>query len=340
MFTQARLKLTLIYLLFITLTSGVFSTLIYLNTSHQIEGFIQFQNERVLRFQEFSQDDTRPRGPQNQPPLIPTQELIDQKHLLLSSLIILNLGIIVVSGAGAYYLAGRTLKPIQTMLNQQNQFIADSSHELRTPIATLKAEVESYLMEKRLTHKQARQILNSNLQELDSLHNLVNNLLQIAKLENNNQDFQLKKHSIKKILLQSIKKITPLAKERNITIKHKITDRSVLADAPSLSELFIILLDNAIKYSPKNSTTNIATRISSNTLSITIKDQGIGISPDELKNIFHRFYRADKSRSTTDGHGLGLSIAQKIALKHNASLTAHSNGKKGSIFTLKLPLQS
>ncbi len=329
MFQSARLRLTLWYLTIIMCISIIFSAAIYSIISRQIEGFIRLHNERIERFRVFR----RP-----EPPFINTDELLNQKKKLLYNLIFINFGICVVAGGGSYFLSGRTLKPIKLMIDEQNQFISNSSHELRTPIANLRAEMEGSLLEKHISDKRARELIRSNLEEVETLQLLTNKLLRIAQIHSSSFEKADENVSILEVIKAAQKKVSSLAKQKNITITSKINDQTIKGDKNSLIEVFVIILDNAIKYSPKNTKVTITSENTKNAVKILISDQGIGISKKDLPHIFEQFYRADSSRSQVEGYGLGLSIAKKIVETHNGNISAISNKDKGTTLRVQLPL--
>jgi len=317
------------------LISIVFSAVIYRMVSNQIEGFISMQNDRIRRFQ----FQPPPNAPKNlEPPYFSTEDLRSQENQLIYTLVFINFGILIISGGAGYLLAGRTLHPIKLMIDEQNQFITDSSHELRTPIATLRAEMEGSLLEKNITDSQARKLITSNLEELGTLQTLTNNLLRLAQTHNGNFGNTTETCSIPDIISMAKKKVAALSKQKGITIKINVDDRMVKGDKKSLTEVFVILLDNAIKYSPNGTQIDVTSKSNNAVLKISICDQGIGISAKDLPHVFERFYRADKSRSQVEGYGLGLSIAKKIVEAHDGSIHAKNNRDKGSTFVVQLPV--
>ncbi len=336
MFHSARITLTAWYLLIIMTISIIFSTAFYYVATSEIERIINRLEYRRV----FPDLDMPFRVPRS---LISNtynlEELEHAKQQLLTTLVIINGAILFIAGGGGYFLAGRTLKPIEEMVEEQRQFITDSSHEIRTPIATLRAEMESNLMEKHISDKKARTLIKSNLEELDTLQNLANDLLKIAQLHGIQKVFPTEIFTLHELFKLVNKKTQLLAKQKHIDLVYSIKNASIQGNKKNLTELFVIFIDNAIKYSPEHTTITVSTYTKKDQAIVTIKDQGIGIHKEDLPFIFNRFYRADKSRSQAEGYGLGLSIAKKIVELHNGSITVRNNIKTGTIFIVTLPLK-
>ncbi len=340
MFQSTRLKLTAWYLLIIMSISTLFSVAIYNNVSRQIEGLIRIHNERVKNFQFGSpQNDLPPRSLSDAPPMISTEDLQKQREQLIYTLFFINLGILVVAGGAGYFLAGRTLRPIKLMVDEQNQFISDASHELRTPIATLRAEMEGKLLEKRISNKEVRKLIASNLEDLDTLQNLADSLLKLTRIHTlNDTQKEMANISLSEVVKAAYKKVLPLAKKKKIKINVKVAEAIVKGDKSNLTEVLVILLDNAIKYSPKGSAVRVVSKVLDHKVKVSVSDRGMGIAKEDLPHIFERFFRADKSRSLVGGYGLGLSIAKKIVESHRGSIRTTSKIGKGSTFEVTLPL--
>jgi two-component system, OmpR family, sensor histidine kinase CiaH len=332
MFQSARLKLTIWYLTIIMLVSAIFSMVIYGNVSHQIEGLIRMQNDRLRNFQNF------PPPGFNPPPMIGIDELKGQEEQLLYTLLFVNAGILVFAGGLGYLLAGKNLHPIKLMIDEQNQFISDASHELRTPIATLQAEMEGRLLEKNITDSQARQLIKSNLEELGTLKNMTNSMLQLTRAHAMDSNSQMQSFSLLELINLAKDKISVLALKKHISIHIKMPEMIISGNREDLLEVFLILIENAIKYSPNNSDVEISCKKLPDKVNIFVVDHGIGISDEDLPRIFERFYRADKSRSVIEGFGLGLSIAKKIIEGHKGSISVTSKVGKGSTFEVSLPV--
>lgn len=338
MFKSAKLKLTAWYLLFIMLISLVFSTVIYNLT---IREFGRFQRmHRIQILQEIENKDI-PRGP------IDNQRLklvLDDdmgfnvaKSRLIYNLILINFGILVISGFSGYFLAGLTLKPIEDMNEEQNRFISDASHELKTPLTSLKTSFEVFLRDKNKTLSESEEIMKDGVQEIDKLHRLSEGMLRLALFKHADVSLEKEVISIKKCIEKSLKKIRYMAKDKNIKIKKTISDFNILAAEEEVVDLITIILDNAVKYTPKNGSISLTVEKNKSIGEIKIADTGIGISEKDIKHIFDRFYRSDKARSNSgkNGYGLGLSIAKEIARAQNITLHVKSLQGKGTEFSLK-----
>lgn len=334
MFESARLKLTAWYLLIIMLISGFFSMAFYQAATQEIQIImdkIQYEQQRQdTEFPEYS------RGYRLPP--FSLEDLQAVKDRIKFNLILLNGFIFIVAGGAGYFLAGRTLRPIKLMIDEQNQFISSASHELRTPIATMRAEMEGSLLEKNISDREARHLINSNLEELSTLQELTNSLLRLAHVHNVKAEKYAEVLSMDTVLKTALKKIAPLAKKKDITIDIESVDAKIIGDKRSLIEVFVILLDNAVKYGPEKSHISVRSTTEKGMIVVHVEDNGIGINKKDLLRVFERFYRADKARNK-DGYGLGLSIAKKIVETHDGTISVKSKLKKGTTFTVQLPQQ-
>jgi len=334
MFHNARIKLTVWYLLIIMLISILFSLEIYTILTRELErGF------RTLSLRRAEQQLVSPSQPLR-PQLLEPNYIQTAEGRIRVNLIYINLIIFGVSGVAGYFLAGRTLKPIKIMLEEQSRFVADASHELKTPLTSLRTEMEVYLRSKKNTVGEANALIKSNLEEINALQTLSDNLLQLAKYPKQNGKTIFEKNSIMEIIAMANKKISSLAKDKKITFVNKIEDATVSGDKQSLLQLFVVLFENAIKYSPQNSTVKIMAQKKDHLIIISVEDNGIGIGKGDLPHIFDRFFRADISRSKVNGYGLGLSIAKEIVGAHNGSISVKSDLGKGTTFIVQLPLVS
>ena len=342
MFQTARIKLTAWYLLIIMCVSFSFSAVIYRVLTREVERFARAQRFRI---EHPLQDTLQPRMQafENSQPTIRVMldpDLIAETNKrILWSLVSLNGIIIILSGGLSYLLAGRTLNPIRQMVDEQNQFISDASHELRTPLTSLKSALEVNLRDKNLTLAQSKKIMAENITEVNNLQALSDSLLQLAQVQTPHAKQLFESVEIEKVIKDAIEKLSVISKNNHVTIKSRIKSSSVLGNPYSLTDLFVILLDNAIKYSGKSKEVTIEANVKDGNTIIQITDLGVGISEHDLPHIFDRFYRADAARtnSAIRGYGLGLSIAKQIVHMHKGTIRVQSEIKKGTTLIVTLP---
>lgn len=342
MFHQTRIKLTAWYLIIIMAVSISFSTFIYLGATREFNRIIRIEQLRTLRPDISDQYIQKPVWENENIPLTtpPDSRLIqDVRVRVLEGLIGINLIILFLSALAGYFLAGRTLRPIKNMLDEQNRFITDASHELNTPLTSLKTSIEVNLRDKNLNIEKLKQALLSNLEEVNNLQALSNELIEITQYQKVNGNFELKKIDIANVINAAILKIKPQADKKQIKINIKNKKIFVNADERSLVELFTILLDNAVKYSPEKKDINVQVLSVDSKLKVIVSDNGIGIDKEDIPFIFERFYRTDKSRTKQQiaGYGLGLSIAKRIVELHSGTINVESPKGKGATFAVVMP---
>ena len=313
-----------------------FSAIIYRGATNEIDRLAQMQKQRIER--RFQENKFYPPPPNIR--FFDPELLEETKQRLLLILIMINSGIIFFAGSLSYLLAGKTLQPIQEMVEEQNRFISDASHEFRTPLTALKSSLEVNLRDKNLSLTDAKKVIDESIEDVNRLQSLSDSLLNLSKYQEPFSILNSKIISVNICLDEAIKKIKPLAKQKQITVKKNLENIEIKGIKDNLVNLFVIILENAIKYSPKKTSIQINSKSSDHQLIVEIKDQGIGIGKKDIDHIFDRFYRADQSRSKEKitGYGLGLTIAKKIVSNHNGKILATSEINKGSIFTIILPI--
>ncbi len=220
----------------------------------------------------------------------------------------------------------------------QRQFMEDISHELKTPLSVLKGELEVTLKRIRST-QEYETTLQSSLEEVNHLAGMVENLLTLARFDAKTTTLQAVVLDLNLLLRDAVEAIQVLAVQKDISIQlNSAHTVEIIGDKHQLKRLILNILDNAIKYTPPGGKISIDLRQQKNTADIDITDSGIGIPEGELPHIFDRFYRIDKSRSSI-GFGLGLSIAQSIAVAHGGRIYARANVPQGTTFTISLPIK-
>jgi two-component system sensor histidine kinase CiaH len=257
-------------------------------------------------------------------------------HTLIEDAIIINLIALVVGGLMSYWYAGKALKPIEEAHDAQARFASDASHELRTPLAALRLENEVFLHQKNANLAESRELIKSNLEEAQRLENLADNLLALTQY--NTVRLSLKPTKLSNIVDQARENTAKFAKNKHIVLSVDVTNRAnVIGQEESLVQLVTIIIDNAIKYSPPQTTVYLHAIKDSDNYHLSIRDEGSGISEEDLPFIFDRLYRGDKSRSAkVAGYGLGLSLAQEIAGANKASITVRNYPQGGAQFVVSL----
>jgi signal transduction histidine kinase len=336
MFHSARIKLTAWYFLIIMLISLSFSVGIYRLTTTELDRIERMQNSRFQREERFLPPIN---GGGQRPPILDPELIIETKNRLKMILLFINLVILGISTGGGWFLAGKTLRPIKEMMDEQSRFITDASHELRTPLTSLKTEIEVNMRDKKLTLEGAKKLLKSNLEEVNGLQSLSDGLIKLTQYQKGNNGLVFAEVSLSSISKEAIKKIKILAQNKKIQITDKISDFKIQGNKQTLVELLVILLDNAIKYSPSQTKVKLSAKKDDHHISLFINDEGIGIDEKDLPHLFDRFYQANQSRTklSASGYGLGLSIAKQIVDKHHGLIKVQSRLGKGTSFTVQLP---
>ncbi len=332
MFKKTYLKLAGFYLLVLAVISFVFSVNIYQLSVDEIENDLKLHSSRLDRF-------NMPNYAKSAFLQEANNQYIEAKGRILLRLTVVNLFVIAVGGLLSYYLARWTLRPIENTHRSLERFTADASHELRTPIAAMQTETEVTLMNPQLTLEEAKDQLESNLEELHKLTGLTDMLLQVARY-NEYEAMSFELIDLRDLIDGALNKIDAMAKNKNIKIIYKKSSDAIMVnvDPASIEQAIIIILENAIKYSTKGKQVTVNTRVSGQEAVVEIKDNGKGISKENMKHIFDRFYRADVSRSKEGqkGYGLGLSIAKSILSKNEGSICVDSVEGVGSSFKVIL----
>jgi len=328
MIRSAILRLTLAYLaIFMSLSIGFSAVLYHLSSNELNRGLRRPPSGVIFRgidgsfnFEQFRQD-----------------RLDEGQHRLLGNLILLNILMLGIGAGASYYLALRNLEPIAEAMEMESRFTADASHELRTPLTAMQTEIEVALRDPNLSKTEARELLESNLEEVGKLRGLAEGLLTLARGDTNSEEFQ--KLPMAEVIRKAEATVLPAAKKKHIELATTLKDGFVEGDEHSLRELCVILLDNAVKYSEPNTKVTVTGEVVSKNYVVTIADQGYGIAEADLPHIFERFYRSDTSRSKekVTGYGLGLSIAKHIVEQHKGHITVASAVGNGTTFSVELP---
>lgn len=335
MFRSARIKLTAWYLLIIIVISGTLSLMIFRQTTTDLQRRFGTIERRFLSEQ-------RPLQGRMPPHLrLLSVEFNAAKQQLILRIVVANGLIIILSATAAYFLAGKTLAPIERATEEQNRFLTDASHELRTPLTALKTSIEVALRDKKMSAKAAKGVLQSSLEDVGSLETLTTDLLSLAQHQKRSDSIQVEQVDVSDIVQAARKKVEAVAEQKGVGLDIKARSLAIEADKAALEEMLVNLLDNGVKYTPKGGHVSFSMSHDSRQLHLKVSDTGIGIYAVDTPHIFDRFYKVDKSRSKTKtpGFGLGLSIAKRIVDLHRGKITVASTPNEGTTFTISLPLK-
>ncbi len=269
----------------------------------------------------------------------------------LRSLLLKDLGIICVAMGAllliAIGLSTWMLKPVQTAWDQQRQFVADASHELKTPLAVIIANTQILSNDTTLSDESMRWV-QGTADESKHMKNLVEELLELARTDETSSGatgaMKQEQTDFSAMVENASLEFDAIAFERGTSIEENIQSGiGVTGDPEWLERLCKILIDNACKYSEKGRPVNVVLSMQGHKCNLSVTNFGNTIDPEDLPHVFDRFYRTDKARSRdskTSGFGLGLAIAKGIAVSHGGNITATSDADNGTTFSVTLPAHS
>ncbi|MGC9505360.1 two-component system sensor histidine kinase RppB [Baaleninema sp.] len=244
-------------------------------------------------------------------------------------------------GSASWVLAGLAMQPIYESYQQIQRFTGDAAHELRTPLAAIRAMVESTLRLKRIEEGEARETLNAVLRQNQRLSELVTDLLLLSRMERG-IEMPRKPCCLNDILADVEEELAALAVQERVSLRVEIPEAAVevLGDEGQLYRSIANLVANGIQYTPEGGTVTVRLAEMAPFAVVEVDDTGIGIAQADRDRVFDRFYRVQSDRSrNTGGAGLGLSIVKAIARSHQGKITLDSEVGKGSRFTVELPLK-
>ena len=239
-------------------------------------------------------------------------------------------------------LSALALRPVQRSMEQQKQFVADASHELKTPLTVILTNNDIMLRHPSATVASQRQWLESTRDEGLRMRSLIENLLFLAKSDADRLPLTLARINLSDLAEETLLTFEPVAFEQGILMESDITPSLELsADAAQMKQLMLILLDNAVKYSAPQGTVKVRLFAEAGLVNFSVNNHGEVIAPEVIPHLFERFYRTDaaRSHSETGGYGLGLAIAQTITQLHQGKITCTSTEDDGTTFTVSLPLK-
>jgi two-component system phosphate regulon sensor histidine kinase PhoR len=232
------------------------------------------------------------------------------------------------------------LRQLETI---RRDFVANISHELKTPLAAIRGLIETLIDDKEMEPGIHERFLEKVRVQSSRLTTLVSDLLTISRLESDDATKDFRPLDLREPLSESLRTLTPVAESKRLTLEHTMPDElvRVTGDPEALRELVDNLVGNAVKYTPSGGRVNVTLRVENGWAVLEVEDNGIGIAPADQSRVFERFYRVDKARSRElGGTGLGLSIVKHVALSHGGNVSLRSALREGSSFRVQIPLQS
>lgn len=269
-----------------------------------------------------------------------TTSIDEEKTSQLMKSVLLALAGMLVTFALAEALARWAVRPVQLAWDQQHQFVADASHELKTPLAVILADTEILLRKRDELEEGAVRWVESAHDEAEHMRGLVEEMLELARTE---ESAGSKRDNVRIDLSEAVERealeFDAVAFERGASIVSKIEPGlAVMGDASQLSRLVKTLIENACKYAPMGTAVTVSLARRGGMVELTVNNGGDPIPKDDLPHVFDRFWRSDKARAReTGGYGLGLAIAKGIAESHSGKIEVRSTAGDGTTFTVRLP---
>ena len=261
-------------------------------------------------------------------------------RILAVCLLLIALAAAVVTFFISLFFANRSIRPIEAAYNKQKQFVADASHELKTPLAAINTNIDVLLSRDGSDDEDKKWLLYIK-DEARRMSKLTNDLLYLARADYGGENQVFSAVSWTDIVKNALLIMEARVFEQKITLNSEIADDiNIAASAEQLKQLVMILIDNAVKYTPEGGTIELKLSKKASDACLTVKNTGAGINEADLPHIFDRFYRSDKARTYTEnsGYGLGLAIAKAITESFKGAISAESKPDSYTLFSVKIPI--
>lgn len=252
---------------------------------------------------------------------------------------ILGLLALLIATVVGHILSGKAMIPLRAAYEKQRQFAADASHELRTPLAVVMASADLLESDPSIKSPFLKQVIADVRDEVKKMTKLVSDLLIVARSDNKALKIKPTKFDLVAVVAQTARLMQPLAEQKKITlVAEEMPKNMIYADEQKIRQLILILVDNAVKYTPEGGCVTVHfCKAEKGKVAFAVADTGIGIAKEDQDKVFDRFYRVDKARSREmGGNGLGLAIAQEIVNMHRGNISLSSELGKGTTFVVTL----
>lgn len=346
-FFRARLKLTFYYVLFMVIIIGLFSTYLITEVDRSMQAILRRQIGRTEVFRKEFPTDSKFEISFDRINQMHEREYAEASKAIKTLIISVDTFLLLLVIALSWVLAGRTLRPVRKALEEQKRFVADVSHDLRTPLAIMKTETEVALtgtLNGDCEKEEYRNTLKSNLEEIDKMSSLVSDLLLLARSDNSFSDynqFENKNNEVINVkdLVQALcdknRKLSELKSQRFTFEADNQKTYKVLGHYNSIERALQNIIQNAISYTQESGHISVSIQQTGYKIKILVKDTGVGIAKADLPKVFDRFYKASHARS--QGTGLGLPIAKQIIEQYGGSVSLTSEVSKGTEVAVVLP---
>ena len=229
---------------------------------------------------------------------------------------------------------------LESLDKTRNQFVSNASHELKTPLATMKIMLETMMYQPDMPADVREEFMHDMNHEIDRLTGIITDLLVLTRMDNKDE-MTRETVDMSGLTLETVRLLQPAAEKKNQRLTEDVQpELELYGDRIKLNQILYNLMDNAIKYTPENGTIRVSLKQENGNLVWRVRDNGIGIPEDDQEHIFERFYRVDKARSRdTGGTGLGLSIVRQMVKMHGGTISVHSEPDSGSEFVVSFPME-
>jgi len=229
---------------------------------------------------------------------------------------------------------------LEMLDTSRNQFVSNASHELKTPLATMKILLEGIIYQPDMDPEMRTEFLTDINREIDRLNSIISDLLTLVSMDSKAMRLKRTTFSLAQVVSDTARLLMPVAERNHQELKIVLNDKcEMYADCPKLTQVCYNLMENALKYTQEGGSIRVRLIRSGRDAVLTVSDNGPGIPKEDQTHIFDRFYRVDKARSRdTGGTGLGLSIVHQMVLMHGGSISVESEEGHGSTFTVELPI--